>query len=347
MKKFCIVLALFTMFLFVGCGSDKDENDTVADTDSVTDTDSAADTDSGDSIPEPPDTSDSGESADNGDSADDTEVTDCAETQDDTETPDENETPDEADSEDGDEIQDEDETQDEGENKDEDEVQDENETPNDEDSENDEDADSANDEDQIVVVNPCEGVSCGNGGVCTAENGSAVCNCPDGFYGNGTACAAITSQKPGWIGVQWPFTISASVGAEDFSTLTVFGRIYVEGVTGCPLSDHPQQSSWIAQLGYKPGTGSAEYPVVAGTWKWINAGFNDAFTCDDGNQNHEYMASFPTSEAGNFIYIFRFSLDGGATWWYADKGIGPENSDLPRPDFITSETNYPGKATIN
>ena len=47
------------------------------------------------------------------------------------------------------------------------------------------------------------------------------------------------------------------------------------------------------------------------------------------------------------IYIFRFSLDGGATWWYADKGIGPENSDLPRPDFITSETNYPGKATIN
>ena len=329
------------MFLLVGCGSDKDEKDTATDTDSVTDTDSADDSDSGDSQAEVPDSSDIGETEDSEEQSDDTEITDNTEPSDDADPADDTEFPDN--SEDGDEIQDEDESQNEGEN-DEDAVQDEDETPNDEDS--DEDTDSANDEDQIVV-NPCEGVSCGNGGVCTAENGGAVCNCPDGFYGNGTVCAAITSQKPGWIGVQWPFTISASVGAEDFSTLTVFGRIYVEGVTGCPLSDHPQQSSWIAQLGYKPGTGSAEYPVVAGTWKWINAGFNDAFTCDDYNQNHEYMASFPTSEAGNFIYIFRFSLDGGATWWYADKGVGPENTDAPGANFITSETNYPGKASIN
>lgn len=338
MKKICIVLALFTMFLFIGCGSDEDESDPVTDT---TDTAADTDSDSGDSLPEAPDTSDSG------DPADDTETSDDADSSDDSETPDE------TGSEDGDEIQDEDETQDEGgnENKDDDEVQDDTETPDNTETPDDTedpayDADSSNDDDDIAA-NPCEGVSCGNGGVCSAENGSAVCNCPDGFYDKNTACTAITSQKPGWIGVQWPFTISASVGETDFNTLAVFGRIYVEGVTGCPLSNHPQQSSWKAQLGYKQGTGSAEYPIVAGTWTWINAGFNEAFTCDDGNQNHEYMASFPTTEAGNFIYIFRFSLDNGATWWYADKGKGPDNSDLPRPDFITSETNHPGKATIN
>lgn len=326
MKKICIVLALFTMFLFIGCGSDEDEGDTVTDTVTDTDSSSETDTDSGDSLPDIPDTSDSEETADNGDSVSDTENTDEGEPSDDSETTDEadssddSETPDEADSADNDENPDEDETSDE--------------------------EDPADDEDQ-AAANPCDNVSCGNGGVCTAENGNAVCNCPDGFYDKNTACVAITSQKPGWIGVQWPFTISASVGETDFNTLAVFGRIYVEGVTGCPLSDHPQQSSWIAQLGYKKGTGSAEYPIIAGTWTWINAGFNNEFTCDDYNQNHEYMATFPTNEAGNFIYIFRFSLDNGATWWYADKGIGPDNSDLPRPDFITSETNHPGKATIN
>ena len=340
MKKICIVLALFTMFMFIGCGSDKDGNDTATDTDSVTDTDSAAD--SGDSQAEVPDSSDSGETEDNEEQSDDTEITDNTEHSDDADPADDTEIPDN--SEGGDEIQDEDESQNDGEN-DEDEVQDEDETPNDEDS--DEDADSANDEDQIVA-NPCEGVSCGNGGVCSVENGSAVCNCPHGYYGNGNACTAITSQQPGWIGVQWPFTISASVGDSDFSTLEVFGRIYVEGTTGCPFDAHPQQNSWIAQLGYKKGSGSAEYPITAGTWTWINADFNPNYTCFDGDikyDNHEYMASFPTNEAGNFIYIFRFSLDNGATWWYGDKGIG-ENME-PGPGFITSGTNYPGKATIN
>jgi hypothetical protein len=126
----------------------------------------------------------------------------------------------------------------------------------------------------------------------------------------------------------------------------VYGRIYVEGITGCPLSSHPQQSSWKAQLGYKKGSGSAEYPVIAGSWTWIDANFNSGYDCADGNQNHEYMIPFPTDKAGSFIYIFRFSLDNGATWWYGDKGIGPDNNNQPGPRFIESATNYPGKANI-
>ena len=190
------------------------------------------------------------------------------------------------------------------------------------------------------VEDKCGGVNCGNGGVCTVESGEAVCNCPDGYYDSNTSCTAITSQKPGWIGVQWPYTISKMKGDEPEM---VYGRIWVENETGCPLSLHPQHSAWKAQLGYKKGSGSAEYPVIAGSWTWIDANFNSGYDCADGNQNHEYMIPFPTGKAGNFIYIFRFSLDNGATWWYGDKGVEGDN---PGPGFITSPTNYPGKANI-
>ena len=187
------------------------------------------------------------------------------------------------------------------------------------------------------VEDKCVGVSCGNSGVCTVESGKAVCNCPDGYYDSNTTCAEITSQKPGWIGVQWPFTITKSVGDDPDK---VYGQIWLDGQTGPGVSQH---SEWKAQLLYKKGSGSAEYPVIAGTWNKVDAEFNSSHS---GDNNHEYMVDFPTDKAGNFIYIFRFSLDNGTTWWYADKGIGPDNSDVPGPKFITSATNYPGKATI-
>lgn len=345
MKKICFVLVLFTMFLFIGCGSDEDKGDTAIDTtdtaaDTATDTaDTGTDTDYPDT--NYPDTCDC-DTDDNEDPTDDAETTDEEETSDNTDSTDDNEISDE------DEISDDADSTDDTESKDDADSSDDTEIPDDADSSDDadstDDADSSNDEDQ-TIADPCEGVLCGNDGVCSAENGSAVCNCPHGYYGNGTTCAPITSQQPGWIGVQWPFTISKM---KNDDPEMVYGRIYVEGTTGCPFDAHPQQNSWIAQLGYKSGSGNAEYPIIAGTWTWINADFNQNYTCLDGEiwyDNHEYMASFPTNETGNFIYIFRFSLDGGTTWWYGDKGIG-ENME-PGPKFITSTTNYPGKATIN
>ena len=189
----------------------------------------------------------------------------------------------------------------------------------------------------------CLNVNCGNGGVCSAENGKAVCNCPHGFVDEGLTCVEITTQHPGWIGVQWPFTINKMIGGDPDM---VYGRIWVENETGCPLSTYQQHSNWIAQLGYKKGTGSTEYPIIRGSWTWIDANFNSGYDCADGNQNHEYMIPFPTDKNGDFIYIFRFSLDGGNSWWYGDKGVGPDNSDVPGPGFITSADNHPGKATI-
>lgn len=182
----------------------------------------------------------------------------------------------------------------------------------------------------------CATVNCGNGGVCTVENGSAVCNCPHGFYESNSACVPITSLEPGWVGVQWPFTITKM---KDEASDKVYGQIWVDGQTG---SGVPQHTEWKAQLLYKKGTGSAEYPVIAGTWNKVDAVFNAEHS---GDNNHEYMADFPTDKAGDFIYIFRFSLDGGTSWWYGDKGVG-ENME-PGPKFITSSDNHPGKATVN
>lgn len=207
------------------------------------------------------------------------------------------------------------------------------------------------------VEDLCADVSCGNGGVCTVESGNTVCNCTNGYYDNNGTCTAMTKPNDKmWIGTQWPFAISLYVGDEPEM---VYGQIYIPGETCTNIQtsgewaghcdnwyegvNPPEHTNWKAQLGYKKASGSAEYPVIASTWTWKDATFNSKHT---GDNNHEYMSPFPTDTAGNFIYIFRFSFDNGATWWYADKGVGPDNSNEPRPDFITSAQNYPGKATI-
>jgi len=178
-----------------------------------------------------------------------------------------------------------------------------------------------------VAADPCSSVTCGNGGVCTDEAGVAKCNCTSGYYDNNTSCVEITgSSVVGWVGIQWPQTLT-----NDDADKKVYGQIYVEGQTG---SEVPQHADWKAQLLYKAGSGSAEYPVIASAWNKIDAEFNSGHS---GDNNHEYMAEFPTNAAGSYIYIFRFSLDNGVSWWYADA----------TPAIITSATNTPGQATIN
>ncbi|MBP5406783.1 hypothetical protein J6Z19_06510 [bacterium] len=182
------------------------------------------------------------------------------------------------------------------------------------------------------VEDKCDGVNCGNGGVCTVEGGNTVCNCPDGYYDNNTSCTQMTKPDSMWYGVQWPNTVYASQNDEQE---TIYGQIYIPDQTG---SSVPQHTDWKAQLLYKEGTGNAEYPIIAGTWHKIDADFNSGY---NGN-NHEYMAKFPTNKAGKFIYIFRYSLDNGKSWWYGDAGDGGSHGPWP----ITSATNYPGKANI-
>ncbi len=183
------------------------------------------------------------------------------------------------------------------------------------------------------IEDKCASVNCGNGGVCTIESGSAVCNCAHGYKADGTSCVADT-DAPDWIGVQWPYTIEGDVGTEG---PLVYGQIYMsDGTTGGDVAEHFE---WKAQLGIKKGVTVAEYPVIASTWRWLDASFNDKY---EGN-NHEYMAGFPMDEPGSFSYIYRFSFNSGDSWWYCDKGV---DGGSDGPGFITSATNYPGQAEI-
>ena len=183
------------------------------------------------------------------------------------------------------------------------------------------------------IEDVCAEVSCGNGGICTIEGGNAVCNCTNGFKPQGSACVADTN-KPTWIGVQWPYTIEVEAGGEG---AIVYGQIYMnDGSTGNSVPEH---FVWKAQLGIKAGVTVAEYPVLASTWRWVDASFNDKY---QGN-NHEYMAGFPMDKVGSFAYIYRFSLNNGLSWWYCDKGV---TGDTPGPNFIASATNHPGIATV-
>lgn len=184
------------------------------------------------------------------------------------------------------------------------------------------------------VEDLCAGVTCGNGGICTIESGNAVCNCTNGYKPQGTACVADTN-KPTWIGIQWPYTIDVEAGAPGE---IVYGQIYMnDGTTGGTVPEH---FVWRVQLGIKKDATVAEYPVISATWRWIDASFNDKY---QGN-NHEYMAGFPMDKVGDFAYIYRFSLNNGLSWWYCDKGVV---GDTPGPGFITSATNHPGLATVS
>ncbi len=190
-----------------------------------------------------------------------------------------------------------------------------------------------------VEADPCDGVTCGNGGVCTVETAAAYCNCTSGYYNNNASCAEITGDSvAGWVGIQWPATITKDLNADADK---VYGQIYVSGKTEYESHMPPTTcpDGWKAQLGYKAGTGAAEYPVIASNWTWIDAEFNTLHNSGEGEKdnNFEFMADFPTNVAGSFIYIFRFSLDNGASWWYADAA----------PAIITSASNTPGQATIN
>ena len=53
--------------------------------------------------------------------------------------------------------------------------------------------------------------------------------------------------------------------------------------------------------------------MATSSWTWFSATYN----LDVGN-NDEYMATFHPPQVGRFHYAYRYSVDGGQTWLYAD-----------------------------
>lgn len=107
--------------------------------------------------------------------------------------------------------------------------------------------------------------------------------------------------------VQFPTSITHTLSAVN-PTPIVYGQIYVGGVTDAQATPVDGLS---AQLGYGAvGTDPSTHP----SWTWTNASPNAGAA---GGNNDEFQATMLPASAGSFSYTYRYSSDGGATWFYA------------------------------
>lgn len=106
---------------------------------------------------------------------------------------------------------------------------------------------------------------------------------------------------------QFPLSVSVQTGTP---LPVLYGQIYQPGVTEAMGAN----ASVTGQVGYGPATANPEYEPG---WSWFSTGFN----VQSGN-NDEYLASFTAPAVGSYRYVYRFSLDGGASWTYCDNNQG-------------------------
>ena len=127
-----------------------------------------------------------------------------------------------------------------------------------------------------------------------------------------------------WGNLQWPHTMDAVAGAE---LPPAYGRVYQAGVTD-RVGAGP---GLLAQFGYGPdGTD----PRADATWVWIDGHFNvDAADDDEFCVGTACCADcaplpVPAPVAGAYDYAWRYSLDNGVSWVYADAD-GSQNGYAP------------------
>jgi hypothetical protein len=125
-----------------------------------------------------------------------------------------------------------------------------------------------------------------------------------------------STGEPGAVTIDWcrlqsPATASVMVS----EAFTVYGRVYVEGVTDQSVNNDPWPTL-LAEIGF----GDVDSDPAAGGWTWIEATPNpgwDGTTFGEPN-NDEYQADVVIDTPGMFNYAARFSGDGGARWVYCD-----------------------------
>lgn len=127
--------------------------------------------------------------------------------------------------------------------------------------------------------------------------------------------------------LQFPTTLTAGPGQQ---TQIAFGRIYEAGRTDTTVGG--PAPNILAELGYGR-TGTNPRTV---NWTWTRATFN----VETGNDD-EYQARILAPGVGSYSFTYRFSLDGGLTWSYADMDGAGSNAGL---DFSTAQL---GTLTVN
>ncbi len=135
---------------------------------------------------------------------------------------------------------------------------------------------------------------------------------------------------PDWAGLQWPPTLTVATGQPSEN---IYGQVYEPGLTeppGCAPGIY-------AEIGWGP---AGTDPAVDDTgWNWSTASCNDQ--CTACGNNDEYMGTITIPTEGEYLYTFRFSLD-GQNWLVAEgRGTAVVHSgsglriDSVEPDFGT------------
>ncbi|MGM0557652.1 MAG: IPT/TIG domain-containing protein [Myxococcota bacterium] len=128
----------------------------------------------------------------------------------------------------------------------------------------------------------------------------------NGFATDQMGALTVETVTVDWCNIQAPESIDATVG----DTNTVYGQVYVDGCTDG--GNDCQQV--LAELGVAPDGSDASADASAYTWRDAerNLGFGDA-------ANDEFQSTLPASTAGDFVYAYRMSGDGGQSWTYCDR----------------------------
>jgi len=112
-----------------------------------------------------------------------------------------------------------------------------------------------------------------------------------------------------WCVLQWPPSVTLAAGE---SSENIYGRIYQAGVSEA-WSD---PSAIIARVGSAPLGGGDE-----ADWNWHSATFLQHVANDqDELTNAEFGGQLKFAAAGDYIYAFSFSVDGGSSWTLCDLG---------------------------
>ena len=109
----------------------------------------------------------------------------------------------------------------------------------------------------------------------------------------------------------------SDVASEAGEPVTVYGRVYEEGLTDRTQLNDPDDAI-MGQVGYGP---DASDPADNVEWIWLDAAPNPAWNDQDGGEpnNDEYMATFDAPAPGAYDVAYRFTVDGGMTWTLCDE----------------------------
>lgn len=102
-------------------------------------------------------------------------------------------------------------------------------------------------------------------------------------------------------------------------TPLIGARVFAEGYTNG--ADPVDPGAIIAELGYGP---DASNPYTNQAWQWFPSAFN--VNCTECTDIYEYTGRILATEAGQFSIAFRFSVDGGFSFHFANVGANPSGA---------------------